>query len=154
MPAAGAMQSLDPAAAAPISPMTQQKDAPMTSQSSMTDPSTASQSATPEQSAASQSTAHVPTTSGSRYLQQLAKHWSHSLAVSFDEDHSRIIFPKDARGATWSADAVVTMDAQPETLDVTIAASSPEHLEALKGVVARHLDRFAFREAPLSFDWG
>jgi hypothetical protein len=26
-------------------------------------------------------------------------------------------------------------------------------LDALKGVVARHLDRFAFREAPLRFDW-
>ena len=26
-------------------------------------------------------------------------------------------------------------------------------LDALKGAVARHLDRFAFREAPLSFDW-
>ncbi|MCC2102319.1 MAG: DUF2218 domain-containing protein, partial [Hyphomicrobiales bacterium] len=30
---------------------------------------------------------------------------------------------------------------------------SPAHLDALKGVVARHLDRFAFREAPLAFDW-
>ncbi len=28
-----------------------------------------------------------------------------------------------------------------------------EQLEGLKGAVARHLDRFAFREAPLSFDW-
>ena len=101
----------------------------------------------------SQSIAHVPTESGSRYLQQLAKHWSHSLDVTFDEAQSRIVFPKDARGATWSDDALVTMEAQPETLDVTIAASSPEHLEALKGTVARHLDRFAFREAPLAFDW-
>ncbi|HEX7694289.1 MAG TPA: DUF2218 domain-containing protein, partial [Sphingomonas sp.] len=25
--------------------------------------------------------------------------------------------------------------------------------EGLKGAVARHLDRFAFREAPLAFDW-
>lgn len=102
----------------------------------------------------STSIAHVPTTSGSRYLQQLSKHWSHNLDVQFTEQHSRIIFPKDARGANWSADAVVTMDAQPETLDVTIEASSPEHLEALKGAVARHIDRFAFREAPLTFDWG
>jgi hypothetical protein len=102
----------------------------------------------------SKSIAHVPTTSGSRYLQQLSKHWSHNLDVQFTEKHSRIIFPKDARGANWSADAVVTMEAQPETLDVTIEASSPEHLEALKGTVARHVDRFAFREAPLTFDWG
>jgi hypothetical protein len=97
--------------------------------------------------------AKVPTRSGSRYLQQLSKHWSHSLTVEFTAEQSRIVFPKDARGATWSADALVTMTAQPETLDVQIDASSPEHLEALKGTVARHLDRFAFREAPLTFDW-
>ena len=101
----------------------------------------------------STSTAQVPTTNGSRFLQQLSKHWSHSLKVEFTPEHSRIIFPKDARGADWSADALVSMDARAETLDVTIEASSPEHLEALKGTVARHLDRFAFREAPLTFDW-
>ena len=27
----------------------------------------------------------VPTTHASRYLQQLCKHWSHNLAVEFDE---------------------------------------------------------------------
>jgi len=97
--------------------------------------------------------AKVPTRSGSRYLQQLSKHWSHSLAVEFTADRSSIVFPKDSRGATWSADALVTMAAQPDVLEVTIAASSPEHLEALKSTVARHLDRFAFREAPLTFDW-
>jgi hypothetical protein len=26
-------------------------------------------------------------------------------------------------------------------------------LDALKGAVARHIDRFAFREAPLAFNW-
>jgi hypothetical protein len=26
-------------------------------------------------------------------------------------------------------------------------------VDALKGAVARHVDRFAFREAPLAFDW-
>jgi hypothetical protein len=36
---------------------------------------------------------------------------------------------------------------------VRIDATSPEQRDALKGVVARHLDRFAFREAPLPFDW-
>ena len=32
-------------------------------------------------------------------------------------------------------------------------ASAPGQREALKGAVARHIDRFAFREAPLTFDW-
>ena len=99
------------------------------------------------------STAHVPTASASRYLQQVCKHWSHNLAVEFTPDHGTIVFPKDARGANHPGDALVTFDAQPEALAVRIDASSPEHLEGLKGAVARHLDRFAFREAPLPFDW-
>ena len=48
---------------------------------------------------------------------------------------------------------MVTFDAAPDALGVRIDATSPEQLDGLKGAVARHLDRFAFREAPLSFDW-
>ena len=97
--------------------------------------------------------AAVPTTSGSRYLQQLCKHWSHNLAVEFTEEHGTITFPRDSRGADYPADALVTFDARDQALDVRIDASSDEQRDNLKGVVARHLDRFAFREAPLAFDW-
>ena len=98
-------------------------------------------------------TANVPTASASRYLQQLCKHWQHNLAVEFTPEHGTVTFPRDARGATWAADGVATLDAGESALAVRIDASSPEHLEVLKGVVASHLDRFAFREAPLTFDW-
>ena len=98
-------------------------------------------------------TASVPTPSGSKYLQQLCKHWSHNLTVEFSADHGTVIFPKDARGADHPGDALVTFDAGAEALQVRIDASSPEQLEGLKGAVARHLDRFAFREAPMPFDW-
>ena len=97
--------------------------------------------------------AHVPTAHGSKYLQQLCKHWEHNLAVEFTPEHGTVTFPKDARGADWPGDALVTFDAGEETLDVRIDASVEGQLEALKGAVARHLDRFAFREAPLTFDW-
>lgn len=97
--------------------------------------------------------AKVPTSHASKYLQQLCKHWQHNLAVEFTPDHGTVTFPKDARGATWAGDALVTFDAEPDALSVRIDASSAEHVEAMKGVVARHLDRFAFREAPLTFDW-
>ena len=97
--------------------------------------------------------ASVPTTQGSKYLQQLCKHWQHNLAVQFTPEHGTIVFPKDARGADWPADGLVTFDAKAETLEVRIDASSDGQLEGLKGAVARHLDRFAFREAPLPFDW-
>ena len=99
------------------------------------------------------SNASVPTQSGSRYLQQLCKHWAHNLEVEFTAEHGTIVFPRDARGANWPADGLVTMDAEAEALECRVDASSAEQLEGLKGVLARHLDRFAFREAPLSFDW-
>jgi uncharacterized protein len=99
------------------------------------------------------SVAQVPTGNASRYLQQVCKHWQHNLEVTFTPEHGTIVFPKDARGADHPGDALVTFDAKPETLDVRIDATSDAQLEGLKGAVARHLDRFAFREAPLAFDW-
>lgn len=98
-------------------------------------------------------TARVPTASGSRYLQQLCKHWQHNLAVEFTPERGTVVFPRDARGADWPGDAVVTMTAVDGGLDCRIEASAAGQLEALKGALARHLDRFAFREAPLTFDW-
>ncbi len=97
--------------------------------------------------------AAVPTANASRYLQQLCKHWQHNLTVEFDADHGTVVFPRDARGASHPGDALVTFDARVDTLDVRIDATSAEQLDGLKGAVARHLDRFAFREAPLGFDW-
>jgi hypothetical protein len=99
------------------------------------------------------SIAKVPTANGSRYLQQLCKHWAHNLAVEFDAQQGRVTFPKDARGADWPGDALVTMTDRETALECRIDASAPGQLEALKGAVARHLDRFAFREAPLTFEW-
>ncbi|WIM09368.1 DUF2218 domain-containing protein [Enhydrobacter sp.] len=99
------------------------------------------------------STVRVPTAKGSRYLQRLCKHWSHNLAVEFSETEGKVVFPRNARGADWPGDGVLTMQAHGDGLDCRLEASAPGQLEALKGAVARHLDRFAFREAPLAFDW-
>jgi hypothetical protein len=40
-------------------------------------------------SAATTSVAAVPTANGSRYLQQLCKHWAHNLAVDYDAREGR-----------------------------------------------------------------
>ncbi len=98
-------------------------------------------------------TADVSTSSASRYLQQLCKHWAHNLAVTFDANEGRIVFPKDARGLNFPGDGAVTLKALETGLVVRVDATAPEQLEGLKGAVASHLDRFAFREAPLAFDW-
>jgi hypothetical protein len=87
--------------------------------------------------------ANVPTANASKYIQQLCKHWSHRLEVDLSEEKGVVRFP----------DAVVTLEARPDDLSVTIDAQAKETVERMKGVVASHLDRFAFREAPLKFDW-
>jgi hypothetical protein len=100
-----------------------------------------------------ETTARVPTANGSRYLQQLCKHWSHNLKVEFTPQAGTVVFPKDARGADWPGDATLTLKAEKDLLECKLAASAEAQRDALKGVVANHLDRFAFREAPLNFDW-
>ncbi len=90
------------------------------------------------------SVARVPTRSASRYLQQLAKHWSHKMTVVFSEEEAVIDFPGGSR---------LTMRADADTLDVVLSVPGGEDVERMRGVVASHLDRFAFREAPLTFDW-
>lgn len=100
-----------------------------------------------------EATALVPTANASRYLQQLCKHWEHDLRVAFTPDHGTVVFPRDARGADHPGDALVTLDARADLLEIRIAASSAAQLDGLKGAVARHIDRFAFREAPLPFAW-
>ena len=90
------------------------------------------------------SVARVPTLSASRYLQQLAKHWSHKMEVSYSEQEGRIAFPNGS---------LLEMRADSETLDVVLTVPDGEDVARMRDVVARHLDRFAFREAPLTFDW-
>ncbi|MFZ0605324.1 MAG: DUF2218 domain-containing protein [Roseiarcus sp.] len=87
--------------------------------------------------------ASVPTASAAKYVQQLCKHWSHKLEVDLSESRGVVKFPA----------AVVTLEPEANALEVTIDGEGSEEVERLKGVVASHLDRFAFREAPLRFDW-
>jgi hypothetical protein len=86
--------------------------------------------------------ASVPTANGAKYLQQLCKHWSHKLEVDLSDRKGAVRFPA----------AVVALEAEADALLVTIEGDESE-VERMKGVVATHLDRFAFREAPLRFDW-
>ncbi len=88
-------------------------------------------------------TAHVPTTHGSRYLQQLCKHWSHKFETDFDVRQGRVSLPL----------GTLLMAARADDLTVTLKPAADADVERFKQVVADHLDRFAFREAPLPFDW-
>jgi hypothetical protein len=85
----------------------------------------------------------VPTANAAKYIQQLCKHWSHKLEVDLSDRKGVVKFPA----------AVVALEAGEDALHVTIESEESETVERMKGVVASHLDRFAFREAPLRFDW-
>ena len=87
--------------------------------------------------------ASVPTANAAKYMAQLCKHWSHKLKVELSERRGVVRFPA----------AVATFEPRADALLVTIEGGESEAVERLKDVVASHLDRFAFREAPLRFDW-
>jgi len=87
--------------------------------------------------------ARVPTTRGGKYVQQLCKHWAHKLPVELEGDCGVVTF----------VGAVATMRADGEAIEVSVRGEEREQVDRLKDVVAQHIDRFAFREAPLTYDW-
>lgn len=88
------------------------------------------------------SAANVATPHASKYLQQLCKHWRHKFEVDFTPERGRIDF----------GGPVCTLIAAPEGLDIQITAP-PEEMDRWERVVANHIDRFAFREGALEYDW-
>jgi hypothetical protein len=87
--------------------------------------------------------ARLTTDKAARYMTQLAKHWSHKFAVTFDETSARIPLPiGDCR-----------MLADATGLDITVETADLEGLARLEDVVAEHLLRFAFRENVSKLAW-
>jgi hypothetical protein len=86
------------------------------------------------------SEARVTTAMAQRYLGQLCKHFQHKLPVSFDPTHGSIAFPT----GTCTLDAANGSG----TLVMRVETAEEAALGNLEGVVARHLERFAFRDTP------
>jgi len=81
-----------------------------------------------------------------RYIQQLVSHWGHKMATSYDEGDGMGAFPfSDAENAT--------MTAREGGIAIALTTEDPERNIHLRGVIERHIDRFAFREAPLHYEW-
>lgn len=81
-----------------------------------------------------------------RYIQQLVSHWSHKMATTYDEGDGMGAFPfSDVESAV--------MIARPGGIAITLVTGDAERNQHLRGVIERHLDRFAFREAPLTYEW-
>ena len=83
------------------------------------------------------------TSNGSKYLQQLCKHFAHKIEVSFDETTGRIPF----------ALGVAEVSATAEALTVRFADVADESRADAKSVIDRHLERFAFREGFIAMHW-
>ena len=85
------------------------------------------------------SQASVPTAHASRYLQQLCKHWSHNLAVTFSETAGTVTFPRNARGADWPGDATLALQRDEALIDTPglhhVLVQEPEFLVREPGVI-------------------
>ncbi len=88
------------------------------------------------------SLARVPTPKASGYLQQLCKHFGHKIPATFDETSGHLTFT--------SGECRLT--AEPDVLLLACASPDQAQLETLQDIIARHLQRFTFREE-LVIDW-
>jgi Uncharacterized protein conserved in bacteria len=87
--------------------------------------------------------ARVGTANGGKYVRQLCKHWSHKLETEIEGDRGTVTFPN----------AVATLAADGTGMTLTISGEERDDVERLTLVVSSHIDRFAFREDPLTYDW-
>ena len=84
-----------------------------------------------------------------RYIQQLVSHWGHKYATSYTADG-------DTGGVgrfPFSDLESAVMAAQPGGIAITLTTPDQASSVHMRGVVERHIDRFAFREAPLAYEW-
>jgi hypothetical protein len=89
------------------------------------------------------SIATVQTTSAKRYLGQFCKHFAHKLPVDLAPDNSM--------GAVGFGAGACILRADDDRLALSLEAAD-DAIANLQDVIARHLVRFAFREA-LTLNW-
>jgi len=89
------------------------------------------------------STARYPTAHGSKYLQQLCKHFAHKVEVSFDATQGRVTL----------SSGPAEMTADPEGLTLRVTAEDAKALIQARYVIDSHLVNFAYREGFTGLDW-
>ena len=88
-------------------------------------------------------TAKFETAKGSKYLQQLCKHFSHKLDVSFTKTSGKIALPTGP----------AALEANSNFLRITVEADDIETLKRAKNIIDKHLIKFAFRENIQGVNW-
>ncbi|GGL58078.1 DUF2218 domain-containing protein [Wenxinia marina] len=83
------------------------------------------------------------TGNGSRYLQQLCKHFAHKVDVAYDAHHGTVALPAGP----------ARLEATEAELIVRVTADDADGLARARGVIDSHLERFAFREDFGGMEW-
>lgn len=91
------------------------------------------------------SVVQVPTATPQRVMTRLCKHFAHKTAVELGDERGRIEFRDGAGHAELRAAG--------EALEVRVQARDAATLEALQGVVERHLKMVEFRDAMPALAW-
>lgn len=88
-------------------------------------------------------TARYATRHGSKYLQQLCKHFAHKVELTYDETSASVPLPPGH----------VTMAADAEALTVRIEAADIKSMIHARFVIDSHLAPFAHRENFTGLTW-
>ena len=83
------------------------------------------------------------TENGSKYLQQLCKHFAHKVTVDYTETEGRADLPP----------GTAEMQADAGGLSVTVTAQDEAGLAMARFIIEDHLTRFAHRENLTALDW-
>lgn len=86
---------------------------------------------------------HYDTAHGSKYLQQLCKHFAHKIPVDYSETEGRAELPLGLASLTASDTGLAVK------IDLADSADVPK----AKHVIDKHLERFAFREGFTAMTW-
>lgn len=88
------------------------------------------------------STTTIATTVGGSYIGKLCRHFAHKIETTYTADTGKAIFPF----------GVCDMSADEQNLVFDIVAQDEESVEKIKGVIVRHLVKFAYKE-DLQISW-
>lgn len=82
------------------------------------------------------STSIIKTQVASSYIGKLCRHFAHKIETEYTDTTGKAIFPG----------GICMMHAEPNQLTFRIETHDSEGLEKIKGVLIRHLVKFAYKE--------
>lgn len=89
------------------------------------------------------SKARYETSHGSKYLQQLCKHFAHKIEATYTETEGQLAFEMGS----------ARLRADDGGLEIVVTGADEEAIARLHNVIDRHLERFAFRESFTRMPW-